>query len=65
MIGRERELARLRRALDELEAGVPAVVAVAGEPGIGKSRLLRASSKVASSPATGSAGLTSKEATSG
>ena len=42
MIGRERELARLRAALDELQAGTPAVVAVAGEPGIGKSRLLRA-----------------------
>ena len=33
MIGRERELARLRQALDELQAGAPAVVAVAGEPG--------------------------------
>jgi predicted ATPase len=42
VIGRERELARLRQALDELQAGVPVVVAVAGEPGIGKSRLLRA-----------------------
>ena len=42
MIGRERELARLRQALDELQAGAPAVVAVVGEPGIGKSRLLRA-----------------------
>ena len=42
MIGRERELARLRAALDELQAGAAAVVAVAGEPGIGKSRLLRA-----------------------
>src|SRR5689334_18986355 len=38
VIGRERELARLR---DTLEA-LPAVVAIAGEPGIGKSRLLRA-----------------------
>ncbi len=41
MIGRDRELTRLRRALDELQAGVPALVAVAGEPGIGKSHLLR------------------------
>ncbi|WP_028067831.1 helix-turn-helix transcriptional regulator [Solirubrobacter soli] len=42
MIGRERELARLRAAMGELQDGAPAVVAVAGEPGIGKSRLLRA-----------------------
>ena len=42
MIGRERELARLRQALDELQAGTPAIVAVAGDPGIGKSRLLLA-----------------------
>ena len=42
MIGRERELARLGRALDALAAGTGAVVTVAGEPGIGKSRLLRA-----------------------
>jgi predicted ATPase len=42
VIGRERELARLRAALDELQAGAAAVVAMAGEPGIGKSRLLRA-----------------------
>ena len=37
MIGRERELNLLRAALDAL----PALVAVAGEPGIGKSHLLR------------------------
>ncbi|MDA0166068.1 DUF2791 family P-loop domain-containing protein [Solirubrobacter ginsenosidimutans] len=42
VIGRERELARLRQALDALQAGAPGVVAVVGEPGIGKSRLLRA-----------------------
>ena len=42
MIGRERELTRLRGALDSLQGGAGAVVAIAGEPGIGKSRLLRA-----------------------
>ena len=38
MIGRARELARLTDALNAL----PAVVAITGEPGIGKSRLLHA-----------------------
>ena len=38
MIGRARELARLSEAL----ANLPAVVAISGEPGIGKSRLLHA-----------------------
>lgn len=38
MIGRARELARLTDALDDL----PGIVAITGEPGIGKSRLLRA-----------------------
>ena len=38
MIGRARELARLTEAL----ANLPAVVAITGEPGIGKSRLLHA-----------------------
>ena len=42
MKGRDRELGRLGHALDELEAGVAGIVAVVGEPGIGKSRLLRA-----------------------
>ena len=42
MIGRERELTVLRRALDALQRARGAVVAIAGEPGIGKSRLLRA-----------------------
>ena len=39
MIGRERELAALERHLDALRGG-PGVLAVAGEPGIGKTRLL-------------------------
>ena len=39
-VGREAELARLRLALDTVCAGTPGVVAISGEPGIGKSRLL-------------------------
>ena len=39
-VGRESELGRLEVALDELEAGASACLAVEGEPGIGKTRLL-------------------------
>ncbi|MGH3119326.1 MAG: ATP-binding protein, partial [Gaiellales bacterium] len=38
--GRKRELAALDRALATLERGSGATVALLGEPGIGKSRLL-------------------------
>jgi class 3 adenylate cyclase/tetratricopeptide (TPR) repeat protein len=38
-IGRDAELAMLRRALGEAEAGHRQVVAIVGEPGLGKSRL--------------------------
>src|SRR5262249_49920522 len=38
-VGRERELARLETALDEMLAGRPNVVLVTAEPGAGKSRL--------------------------
>lgn len=40
-IGRTSELAWLRRILDESLTGVPQLALVSGEPGIGKSRLLR------------------------
>jgi len=38
-VGRERELDQLQQALDQARAGHGQVVAVVGEPGIGKSRL--------------------------
>lgn len=40
LVGRDRELERLRRAVTELESGTGSVVSVVGEAGIGKSRLL-------------------------
>jgi predicted ATPase/class 3 adenylate cyclase len=40
LIGRTAELALLSRALDELREGIGRVVAIEGEPGIGKSRLI-------------------------
>lgn len=39
-VGREFELARLESALDLLDSGTPACIAIEGEPGIGKTRLL-------------------------
>ena len=39
-VGRSAELAMLHRALREAREGQPAIVAVEGEPGIGKTRLL-------------------------
>lgn len=41
MVGRDAELADLRRAFDVVRDGVPAAVLVEGEAGIGKSRLVR------------------------
>ena len=40
LVGRARELAELEGALDRLAAGAPWCLQIAGEPGIGKSRLL-------------------------
>jgi predicted ATPase len=40
-VGRESELERLDAALEALDGGTPACIAVEGEPGIGKTRLLR------------------------
>ena len=40
IVGRDGELARLEAALDALGGGEPACLAVEGEPGIGKTRLL-------------------------
>jgi len=40
LVGREHELAALREALERARGGVAVAVAVSGEPGIGKSRLL-------------------------
>jgi predicted ATPase len=39
-VGRAAELAALRGALERAETGVPGVALVAGESGVGKSRLL-------------------------
>jgi ATP/maltotriose-dependent transcriptional regulator MalT len=41
LVGRAVEVAALEAALDELDAGSPDAVALLGEPGIGKTRLLR------------------------
>jgi ATP/maltotriose-dependent transcriptional regulator MalT len=40
-VGRAGELGSLERILDELDRGCPGAIEVAGEPGIGKTRLLR------------------------
>ena len=40
LVGREEELATLEDAWRRVQAGVPGVVMVAGEPGIGKTRLI-------------------------
>jgi ATP/maltotriose-dependent transcriptional regulator MalT len=41
LVGRADELGSLERLLDELDRGCPGLIEVAGEPGIGKTRLLR------------------------
>jgi predicted ATPase/class 3 adenylate cyclase len=42
LVGREPELALLRRAWEQSQAGIGQVVLISGEPGIGKSRLMDA-----------------------
>jgi hypothetical protein len=39
LVGRESELQRLARVLDEAEAGIGRLVLISGEPGVGKTRL--------------------------
>src|SRR5512134_3017965 len=41
LVGRADELASLEQALDELDRGWPRAIELVGEPGIGKTRLLR------------------------
>jgi ATP/maltotriose-dependent transcriptional regulator MalT len=41
LVGRAAELRSFERSLDALDGGLPGAIEVAGEPGIGKSRLLR------------------------
>jgi DNA-binding CsgD family transcriptional regulator/tetratricopeptide (TPR) repeat protein len=41
LVGRADELDSIERLLDQLDRGTPGAVAVVGEPGIGKTRLLR------------------------
>ena len=40
LVGRAAELGAFERLLDEVDAGRPSAVALLGEPGIGKTRLL-------------------------
>ncbi|HEX8206000.1 MAG TPA: ATP-binding protein, partial [Solirubrobacteraceae bacterium] len=42
LVGRERELERLDALLEDLDGGGARCVAIEGEPGIGKTRLLAA-----------------------
>jgi ATP/maltotriose-dependent transcriptional regulator MalT len=41
LVGRAEELGSLERILDEVDRGCPGAIELAGEPGIGKTRLLR------------------------
>ena len=46
LLGRERELATLTKALDSLQAGVGQIVFIVGEAGLGKSRLIEEAHRV-------------------
>jgi transcriptional regulator with PAS, ATPase and Fis domain len=52
LVGRAEELARLAAALDRAAAGDPAAVLVAGEVGMGKTRLVAESPAGPSTPAS-------------
>src|SRR5215212_6069013 len=47
LVGRADELTALAHALDRAAAGIPRVVLLSGEPGVGKSRLLAAATDLA------------------
>jgi DNA-binding CsgD family transcriptional regulator/tetratricopeptide (TPR) repeat protein len=47
LVGRHRELDRLRALIEQAGAGVPAVALVSGEAGVGKSRLVREAVRIA------------------
>jgi DNA-binding CsgD family transcriptional regulator len=47
LVGRQREMARVRSCVDAVQAGGAALLEVVGDPGIGKSRLLAETEQVA------------------
>jgi predicted ATPase len=47
LVGRRRELSQLRRAVEDIRQGRGGILLIAGEPGIGKTRLAREAATVA------------------